>query len=132
MIDNLHKDDLPVKNVSLFLQLLRKGTAKPFTRLVPLFIGLCAMTAGHAATYNVNSFSDLPLSQAPCDGSGTCTLRAAIQAANASANTPDVIELPAGTYTLTIAGTGRSGRQRRSGYHRQRHHLRARAGTRSR
>jgi CSLREA domain-containing protein len=34
-----------------------------------------------------------------------CTLRAAIQEANALAG-PDTINLPAGTYTLTIAGTG--------------------------
>ena len=34
---------------------------------------------------------------------GSCTLRAAIQEANANAGT-DTIEIPAGTYTLTIAG----------------------------
>ena len=37
------------------------------------------------------------------DGSGRCTLRAAIQEANACVG-PDVIELAAGTYALTLAG----------------------------
>ena len=38
------------------------------------------------------------------DGAGSCTLRAVIQEANALAGA-DTITLPAGTYTLTIAGT---------------------------
>jgi uncharacterized repeat protein (TIGR01451 family)/CSLREA domain-containing protein len=37
-------------------------------------------------------------------GSGTCSLRAAVQAANQRAGA-DTIQLPAGTYTLTLAGT---------------------------
>jgi uncharacterized repeat protein (TIGR01451 family)/CSLREA domain-containing protein len=36
--------------------------------------------------------------------SGKCTLRAAIQEANASAGVPDTINLPAGVYTLTRVG----------------------------
>ncbi|MGZ6070666.1 MAG: hypothetical protein ACXWK8_05580, partial [Myxococcaceae bacterium] len=45
---------------------------------------------------------------APGDGTcrtaaGTCTLRAALQEANAHAG-PDSVLLPAGTYTLTISG----------------------------
>jgi len=39
------------------------------------------------------------------DGAGNCTLRAAIQEAN-FCNGADIINIPAGTYTLTIAGTG--------------------------
>ena len=39
------------------------------------------------------------------DGAGSCTLRAAIMEANATAGA-DTITLPAGTYTLAIAGTG--------------------------
>jgi CSLREA domain-containing protein len=39
------------------------------------------------------------------DGTGNCTLRAAIQEANACAGA-DIITLPAGTYILAIAGTG--------------------------
>ena len=39
------------------------------------------------------------------DGAGNCTLRAAIQEANDSPG-PHTIVLPAGTVTLSIAGTG--------------------------
>ena len=39
------------------------------------------------------------------DGTGPCTLRAAIQEASALAG-PDSITVPAGTYTLTITGAG--------------------------
>ena len=80
--------------------------------LILLVFWLVMATAGQAATYTVNSTADSPLSSGMCDGVGTCTLRAAIQAANTSANTkdsqgviqPDIINIPAGTYTLTIAG----------------------------
>jgi len=70
-----------------------------------LFWLFMATAASQAATYTVNSTSDLPLSAGMCDGSGTCTLRAAIQAANATSNIADTINLPAGTYLLTIPGT---------------------------
>src|SRR5262245_2398951 len=36
------------------------------------------------------------------DSSGLCSLRAAIMEANASASVTDVIDLPAGIYTLTL------------------------------
>ena len=67
-------------------------------------------TIGHAAIINVNSTLDA-VDANPADGicltaAGTCTLRAAIQTANATIGIGDIINLPAGTYTLTIAGTG--------------------------
>jgi CSLREA domain-containing protein len=62
-----------------------------------------------AAAFAVNSTLDAADSSAgdgSCESSpGVCTLRAAIQEANASPG-PDVIALPAGTYTLTIEGRG--------------------------
>lgn len=67
---------------------------------------LCLATVTvEAATYTVNDPSDGPLNDGMCDGSGTCTLRAAIQAANATPNIADTINLPAGTYFLTLSGT---------------------------
>src|SRR6266446_5017095 len=58
-------------------------------------------------TFNVNSTADLanssPTSKVCATATGVCTLRAAIQASNANAGT-DTIVLPAGVYTLTIAG----------------------------
>ena len=71
-----------------------------------LFWIFMATASSQAATYTVNSTSDLPLTAGMCNGTGTCTLRAAIQAAN---NTPDIadnISLPAGTYILTATGAG--------------------------
>src|SRR5262245_61926559 len=58
-----------------------------------------------AATYTVNSTVDA-VDQAPGDGLcqtalGECTLRAAIMEANASPG-PDVVQVPAGTYALTL------------------------------
>ena len=62
-----------------------------------------------AATFTVNSTGDATDAN-PGDGvaetapdNGVCTLRAAIQEANALAGA-DTINLPAGTYTLSIAG----------------------------
>ncbi|MDB4881604.1 MAG: polymorphic outer membrane protein, partial [Gemmatimonadetes bacterium] len=62
-----------------------------------------------AATVTVNSTADA-VDANPGDGlcatvTGVCTLRAAIQEANALPG-DDVISLPPGTYTLTIAGAG--------------------------
>jgi CSLREA domain-containing protein len=62
-----------------------------------------------SATFTVNSTADAT-DASPGDGvcatsSGVCTLRAAIQEANALVGA-DTIILPAGTYALTIPGTG--------------------------
>src|SRR5438093_12159986 len=62
-----------------------------------------------AATFTVNDTADA-VDAVPGDGScataaSTCTLRAAIQEANANVG-PDTIVVPAGTYLLTIAGQG--------------------------
>src|SRR5687768_16823281 len=64
----------------------------------------CAPLAS-AATLTVNAVHD-DVDAVPGDGvcqtvTAVCTLRAAIQEANALAG-PDLILLPAGTYTLTI------------------------------
>src|SRR5512143_2013866 len=73
-----------------------------FLSLLLLFL---APIQGHAATFTVNSTADTaPPVPANCvSGTGTCTLRAAVLAANASA-AADTINLPAGTYTLAIPG----------------------------
>ena len=61
----------------------------------------------HAATFVVDTTSDTvdatPGDGVAEDGSGDTSLRAAIQEANALAG-DDIITLPAGTYTLSIAG----------------------------
>ncbi len=82
---------------------------------IVLLAGLAlAMTPAQAdvaaSIFNVNSTADEP-DASPGNGfcfstiSAKCTLRAAIQEANALADTNTVI-LPAGTYTLTISGRG--------------------------
>lgn len=63
----------------------------------------------HAAGFFVNSTLDevdANIGNGACFStpSGKCTLRAAIQEANASPGVPDTISLPEGVYTLTIAG----------------------------
>ena len=76
-------------------------------------IGFGVGTASAAATFVVNSTADrvdISPGNGSCDtgnlvnGSPECTLRAAVQEANALAGT-DTINVPSGTYTLTIAGT---------------------------
>ncbi|MFQ5667267.1 MAG: choice-of-anchor Q domain-containing protein [Candidatus Binatia bacterium] len=72
-----------------------------------MLLTLVGQRAAHAVTFTVDSTVDAPDGE-PGDGTcataeGTCTLRAALQEANASPD-PDSIELPAGTYTLTNAG----------------------------
>lgn len=66
--------------------------------------------AANAATFAVNDTRDLPLGSGQTTScvstAGTCTLRAAVQAAdNDPAGGPDTITLPAGTYKLTIPST---------------------------
>jgi CSLREA domain-containing protein len=73
--------------------------------LLSLLCLLLAPGQGQAATFTVNSTADVAGLAANCvaGGAAQCTLRSAIQAANASA-AADTIVLPAGTYTLAIPG----------------------------
>ena len=80
--------------------------SRPPTSLIAL--SLLALAGGaRGVTFRVTSFAD-EVDAAPGDGacvtlSGDCSLRAAIQEANALPG-PDDVTLPAGTYTLTLAG----------------------------
>jgi CSLREA domain-containing protein len=66
-------------------------------------------SAAPAASFTVNTTADTddanPGNTVCADSSGKCSLRAAITEANALVGA-DTITLPAGTYTLTIGGTG--------------------------
>jgi uncharacterized repeat protein (TIGR01451 family) len=88
---------------------------------VGLLVGAMALVASLIAapvasadvTFNVNDTTDAPLATAgstncASTNNNTCTLRAAIQAANNQPNTAGnvTINLPAGTYKLTIAPSG--------------------------
>lgn len=79
-----------------------------------LWVALWVMTRlplASAATIAVDSLAD------DLDANGNCTLREAIQAANtdaavdhcAAGQGADTIEIPAGTYTLAIAGPQENG-----------------------
>ena len=66
---------------------------------------------GTGATWVVTSTADAPAAGSTIDGvcestlpDGACTLRAAISEANFG--TDDVVQVPAGTYTLSVAGEG--------------------------
>src|SRR3954471_8962897 len=65
--------------------------------------------AGAAAPFTVDASADsvdATVGDGVCaTASGTCSLRAAVQEANATLG-PDVIMLPAGTYLLTLTGSG--------------------------
>jgi CSLREA domain-containing protein len=70
-------------------------------------IGVLGVTSAQADTYTVNSTADA-VDMTPGNGicataGGTCTLRAAIQEANAHAG-GDVVSLPSGLYLLTLIG----------------------------
>lgn len=93
---------------------MRQDLHQPVWR--PLFLTIFFMAISmafgdrvSASAFVVNSTTD-SVDVNPGDGrcqtaSGECSLRAAIQEANAIAG-PDVIQLQAGTYVLGIAGTG--------------------------
>ncbi len=68
--------------------------------LAALLLGTLPVPAAHAATFVVTKTADT--ADGTCDAD--CSLREAIIAANAAAG-DDTITVPAGTYTLTIAGT---------------------------
>ena len=72
-----------------------------------LMMLLPQLVGAQGATFTVNSTADTvdinPGDGVCADGSGNCTLRAAIMEANALPGA-DTITLPAGTYTLTIPG----------------------------
>ena len=74
---------------------------------------LLCVTVTRAAVFNVDDTRDL-VDANTADGNcataeGTCTLRAAIQQANALTGTSDTINLPAGIYALTRAGLAENG-----------------------
>jgi CSLREA domain-containing protein len=73
-----------------------------------LLLALCPAALAHAATFTVDSTADAT-DAAPGNGTcataaGACTLRAAIQEANALAGA-DTINVPAGNYFLIIQGS---------------------------
>jgi CSLREA domain-containing protein len=78
---------------------------------IPTVLALVAALAApsFAAQFVVNSQddgTDASPGNGVCDnGTGSCTLRAAVQEANALAGS-DTIQLPAGTYVLSLAGQG--------------------------
>ncbi len=83
--------------------------------LVLLLPGLAgpALPAALSGTFIVNSTSDVSdgnIGDGLCEtvgGNGICTLRAAVQEVSANPN-PDTINVPAGTYMLTMVGAGDS------------------------
>jgi len=77
--------------------------------IVISILGLAAAPGARAASFVVNSTADA-VDVMPGDGicatdAATCTLRAAIQETNALSGA-DTITVPAGTYTIAIAGAG--------------------------
>lgn len=90
------------------MRLYRKTSAL----VMVLAVGALAVPAD-ATTFNVDTTLDVPASaaavaQGVCDdGQGECSLRAAIQVADA-ASSPSTIVVPAGTYTLTVPGVDES------------------------
>ena len=74
-------------------------------------LGLIAPAGGSAATFTVNTTVDTAVAGG-CVSNPSCSLREATTAANASADPQDTVEIPAGTYKLSlgelqVAGSGR-------------------------
>ncbi len=79
----------------------RASSGAVLTLLVATALFLAASESAYAADFTVTKTADT--ADGTCDAD--CSLREAISAANAAAGA-DTITLPAGTYTLSIAGTG--------------------------
>ncbi len=93
--------------VLTMMALVVMSPASQPSRAAGLALSVGPVPVAHTATLTVNSTTDA-VDANPGDGvcataSGVCTLRAAIQEANALPG-DDTITLPAGTYILTIAG----------------------------
>ncbi len=100
-----------------FLRALRSNDpssarARAAAVLAAIVLSVAAATTAGAATFTVDSTGDQGDNN-PGNGKcrtslvlSECTLRAAIMEANALAGGPHTIVVPAGTYTLTIAGSG--------------------------
>ena len=90
------------------MNFLRPACIALLTLAIAAVLAAGESTPAYAATFTVNSTADA-VDVSPGDGAcataaGDCTLRAAIQEANALAG-PNTVALPAGTYTLSIPGT---------------------------
>ena len=78
-------------------------------------------TAGQATTFQVDTTLDAPASAAAVaagvcdDGQGECTLRAAIEVADAAAAS-STIEVPPGHYVLTVSGVDEAAQAASGGY----------------
>lgn len=82
------------------------NVTNPYGSIASSTASITVVTAG--ANFTVNSTLDV-VEASPGDGNcatagGVCTLRAAIQEARSLTGTSHVITLPAGTFTITIAG----------------------------
>lgn len=83
---------------------MRTSLRSQFIALIAL-LPFCTATGMHAATFNVNSFSDThavtPGAGTGMDSTGKISLRSALEAINQIGGTQTVI-LPAGTYNLSL------------------------------
>jgi len=87
----------------------RSASARGGIRLSLILLVICSSVSTQAATFAVNATTDA-VDLNPGDGVcataiSQCTLRAAIQESNALVGT-DIVNVPGGTYTLSITGTG--------------------------
>ncbi len=86
-------------------------SARKTTRLVPgvMFWIFTACAPAFGLSFTVNTTTDSidadPGNGVCADATGLCSLRAAVLEANATSNA-DRIDLPAGTYTLSIPNSG--------------------------
>lgn len=80
--------------------------------VIPIWVSIVSIffSPVFAAIYNVNSFSDTvdasPGNTTCADVNGQCSLRAAIMELNSSGTGSNMINLPEGTYSISLAGTG--------------------------
>jgi large repetitive protein len=94
---------------------MSKSAIRRMWVMVVMVLGMLALAApaAWATEFSVNNTNDAPdanTTDGVCDSNSEvegnqCTLRAAIREANAQ-GAADVINVPAGTYTLTIKGAG--------------------------
>jgi CSLREA domain-containing protein len=79
-------------------------TSRIVAGIAMLLAVLVGASGAAAATYNVTRTDDPDNTHGACAAAGPCSLREALNTVNDQPSPPDVVMVPAGSYTLASSG----------------------------